>query len=59
MNVLNPRPYTLLDPDLYQKKMRIVRCPDCEQVYETDLPGPMCPFCHVYCLTIVKHVMAH
>lgn len=51
------KPYTKLNPEEYQKKWRNVVCPDCREVFETELPGPMCPYCHVYCLTIVKLII--
>ena len=51
------KPYTKLDPELYQKVLRAVKCPDCQEIFETVLPGPMCPLCHVYCLTILKPII--
>lgn len=50
-------PYTTLDPEAFQRKMRWVKCESCNTVYKTDLPGPMCPKCDCYCITLLKRLL--
>lgn len=58
MNRPRITPYTTLDPSLYQRKMRTVKCPECDEIFKTDLPGPLCPYCDCYCLVVLPPIIS-
>lgn len=50
-------PYTTLNLEEYQRKWRWVKCPYCNKCWKVDIPGPMCPYCDTYCLTLLPKIL--